>query len=77
MKKILIKLIDIYQITPLHCHSMCRFTPTCSEYMKESINIYGIKGIKKGIKRIFRCHPFGKVGYDPVIREGESYEKSI
>ncbi len=77
MKKILIKLIDIYQITPLHCHSMCRFTPTCSEYMKECINIYGIKGIKKGIKRIFRCHPFGKIGYDPVIREGESYEKSI
>ena len=77
MKKIIIFLIRCYQIFPNISHNICRFTPTCSEYMKECINIYGIKGIKKGIKRIFRCHPFGKVGYDPVIREGESYEKSI
>ncbi len=71
MKKILIKLINLYQITPLHSHSMCRFTPTCSEYMKECINKYGIKGIKYGIKRIFRCHPFGKFGYDPIPKKGE------
>ena len=69
MKKILIKLIELYQITPLHCHSMCRFIPTCSEYMKECIIIYGYKGIFKGIKRIFKCHPFGKYGYDPVRKE--------
>ena len=46
----------------------CRFTPTCSEYMKQCIEIYGLKGIFKGIKRILRCHPFGKFGYDPVIK---------
>jgi putative membrane protein insertion efficiency factor len=69
MKKILIKFIELYQITPLHTHSMCRFTPTCSEYMKECIERYGIKGIFKGIKRILRCHPFGKYGYDPVRKE--------
>ena len=68
MKNFLIKLIDIYQITPLHCHSMCRFTPTCSEYMKECLKIYGLKGINKGIKRILRCHPFGEFGYDPVTK---------
>lgn len=66
MKKILIKLIDLYQITPTHAHSMCRFSPTCSEYMKECINTYGYRGILKGIKRIIKCHPFGKFGYDPV-----------
>ncbi|MBQ6285798.1 MAG: membrane protein insertion efficiency factor YidD [Bacilli bacterium] len=72
MKKILIKLINLYQITPLHTHSMCRFNPTCSEYMKECINEYGYKGIIIGIKRILRCHPFGKFGYDPVKKEGET-----
>lgn len=69
MKKILIWLIKIYQITPLHCHSHCRFIPTCSEYAKISIERFGIiKGIGLSIKRIFRCHPFGKYGYDPVPR---------
>lgn len=70
MKNILIKLINLYQITPLHCHTMCRFTPTCSQYMKVSIERYGVlKGIKLGTKRIIRCHPFGKFGYDPVPTE--------
>ena len=67
IKRILIFLIKTYQITPLHCHSMCRFTPSCSEYMIESLNKYGLfKGLKLGIKRIFKCHPKGKYGYDPV-----------
>lgn len=67
MKKILIKLIELYQVTPFHCHSMCRYTPTCSQYMKEAIMKYGVlKGIYMGIKRILRCNPFGGYGYDPV-----------
>ena len=65
MKKISIFLINLYQITPLHCHSMCRFIPTCSEYTKIKIEKYGfIKGLYLGIKRILKCHPFGKSGYD-------------
>ena len=44
---------------------MCRFIPTCSEYTKIKIEKYGfIKGWFLGIKRILRCHPFGKSGYD-------------
>ena len=70
MKKLLIKLIEIYQITPLKSHQMCRFNPTCSEYMKQAINKYGVlKGLKLGIKRILKCHPFGKYGYDPLEEE--------
>ena len=65
MKKISIFLINLYQNTPLHCHSRCRFIPTCSEYMKIKINEYGfIKGTYLGIKRILRCNPFGKSGID-------------
>ena len=67
MKKILLWLIHIYQISPLASHSMCRYTPTCSEYMKQAIEIYGvISGLWLGIKRILRCNPFGGSGYDPV-----------
>jgi len=70
MKTIFIKLIEMYQITPLHCHSMCRYTPTCSQYMKESILEYGsIKGIFLGILRILRCNPIGGSGYDPVKKK--------
>lgn len=65
MKKIAIKLIEFYQATPLHIHTMCRFVPTCSEFTKIKINEYGfIKGSYLGIKRILRCHPFGKSGFD-------------
>ncbi len=70
MKKICIYLIRAYQITPLHSHSMCRFTPTCSEYMCEAIEEYGVlKGINLGIKRILRCRPHGGFGFDPVTKE--------
>ena len=67
MKNILLKAIKIYQMLPLHTHTMCRFTPTCSEYMKQSIDRFGTyNGLKLGTKRILKCHPFGKYGYDPV-----------
>lgn len=70
MKKILIKLIELYQIMPLGTHKACRFTPTCSEYTKEAIVTYGAyKGSIMGIKRILKCHPLGKFGYDPVKKE--------
>ena len=42
MTKLLIKLIELYQATPLPCHNACRFTPTCSQYMKECLQIYGL-----------------------------------
>lgn len=67
MKKILIKLIELYQKIPSRSHYNCRFVPTCSEYTKEAIKKYGsFKGSIMGIKRIIRCHPFGKFGYDPA-----------
>lgn len=67
MKNLLIKLIDFYQTLPLSTHTQCRFYPTCSNYMKEAITKYGsLTGLKLGIKRLLRCHPYGKYGYDPV-----------
>ena len=71
MKKILIYLIEKYQKhISLFLESKgikCKFCPTCSEYTKQAIIKYGaIKGLFFGMKRIFRCNPFSKGGYDPV-----------
>ena len=67
MKKLIIKLIKAYQRAPLHTHSACKFVPSCSQYMIDAIEYHGtLKGIYMGIKRILRCNPFNKGGYDPV-----------
>lgn len=67
MKNILIKIIRLYQAIPLSCHGYCKFYPSCSNYTIDAINKYGsLKGIYLGTKRILRCNPFNKGGYDPV-----------
>ena len=72
MKQVLIFIIRCYQVIPFASHKLCRFTPTCSEYMIEAIEKYGIKnGIKLGLKRLKKCHPNGDFGYDPVPEKGE------
>ena len=73
MSKIFIFLIRIYQrtISPL-LGKNCRYIPTCSEYTIEAIREYGVKtGIKMGLERILRCHPFEKGGFDPVQKKKE------
>ena len=67
MKYISIKLIELYQKIPGPWHNKCRFYPTCSNYAKEAILKYGfIKGWYLAIKRIIKCNPLYKGGYDPV-----------
>ncbi len=67
MGKIIILLIGWYQKIPLRSHSQCVFLPTCSEYTKEAVSIHGpYKGLFLGTKRILRCHPWQKGGYDGV-----------
>lgn len=67
MKKILIWIIQLYQKIPFSSHNSCRFIPTCSNYAIEAIDRFGsVKGSYLTIRRILRCNPFGKSGYDPV-----------
>jgi len=45
----------------------CKYYPTCSEYAKQALKKYGIiKGGFFSIKRIIKCNPFSKGGYDPL-----------
>ncbi|MEL7561756.1 membrane protein insertion efficiency factor YidD [Dehalogenimonas sp. 4OHTPN] len=68
MKKVALGLIRLYQnslskVLP----PSCRFQPTCSQYTFEAIERFGfVKGVWLGLKRLGRCHPFNKGGYDPV-----------
>ena len=64
-------MIRLYQKIPGNFHNNCRFIPTCSNYAIEAITVHGsIKGTYLTTKRILRCNPFGKAGYDPVPKKG-------
>jgi putative membrane protein insertion efficiency factor len=68
IKQMVLICIRFYQkmVSPFF-PATCRFVPSCSEYMVQAIDKYGlISGGYKGIKRIFRCHPLHSGGYDPI-----------
>jgi hypothetical protein len=47
--------------------SPCRFTPTCSSYALEAIEMHGAaRGSWLALRRLSRCHPLGRHGFDPV-----------
>ena len=54
----------------------CRFTPTCSQYAMDAIRERGaLAGGWMGLKRICRCHPWGRCGHDPAPKVGVGSEK--
>lgn len=61
-------LVRLYQLTfSSLVGSCCRFQPTCSEYARQAYQKYGfLKGSWLTAKRLTRCHPWAKGGYDPV-----------
>ncbi len=68
MVKVAFIFVRFYQlaVSP-YLPSVCRYMPTCSEYAMESLVRYGLwRGGYLAVKRILRCHPFSKGGYDPV-----------
>ena len=68
MKFIIIKLLQIYQVTISPLIGMnCRYSPTCSNFCIQALKKHGsLKGLYLSFKRILSCHPFGGSGHDPV-----------
>ncbi|MDR0446758.1 MAG: membrane protein insertion efficiency factor YidD [Oscillospiraceae bacterium] len=68
MKKLFLAFIAFYRrkISPA-TPPACRFVPTCSQYAYEAIEQYGaLRGGYLALRRLLRCHPFHRGGYDPV-----------
>ncbi len=68
MRRLIIMTLVGYKrfLSPL-LPSACRFHPTCSEYMREAVEVHGAtSGVWLGLKRLARCQPFCKGGLDPV-----------
>lgn len=74
LKRLIVKMIELYQRTLSPDYGWfrrpggyCKFTPTCSEYCKQTIEKHGVsKGIVLGTYRVLRCNPWSKGGHDPV-----------
>ena len=68
MTRVLISLVRFYRkhVSPMSAPK-CRYYPTCSAYALEALQKYGaLKGGLLALRRIAKCHPFHKGGYDPV-----------
>ena len=69
VSKVIIACIAIYQriLSPDHGllrvffpYGVCRFSPSCSEYTKQSVDRYGLRGVSMGVHQLLHCHPFAK-----------------
>ena len=60
--------VDAYRVTlaPL-LGGYCRFVPSCSIYAQEALRRHGLrKGMILAVRRLLRCQPFHRGGFDPV-----------
>jgi len=68
VKRFFIFIIRLYQhyLSPF-LPSVCRFTPSCSEYAVEAFEQkHALRALWMTVMRIAKCHPFHPGGYDPV-----------
>ena len=68
MKRACIAAVRFYQKKISPCKpACCRFVPSCSEYAVTAIERFGAaRGTAMAVRRIAKCNPLSKGGYDPV-----------
>ena len=72
MTRLVLAVIAGYQrlVSPLLA-PRCRFAPSCSAYARAAIEQHGLgRGSWLALRRVARCHPFHRGGYDPVPAPG-------
>jgi putative membrane protein insertion efficiency factor len=82
-KRLLLRFLDLYRywLSPV-VHSLsptgCKFQPTCSQYASEAIGLHGApRGAWLALRRLMRCHPFTRGGFDPVPLVQESRKPAM
>ena len=73
-RQALIAAIKVYQLTlSPWLGRQCRYVPTCSAYAEEALRRFGVRrGVWLAMRRLGRCHPWGRSGYDPVPEPEEA-----
>lgn len=79
MKYVLIGLLKAYRlvISPLY-GNVCRYYPTCSAYALSAVETHGAaRGSWLATKRLLRCHPWARGGYDPVPGTDPEHDRRL
>jgi putative membrane protein insertion efficiency factor len=66
--RVLLAIVRFYRmaVSPVLAPA-CRYTPSCSAYAVEAIELHGAgRGSWLAVRRLLRCHPFHAGGHDPV-----------
>lgn len=67
LARVLLAFLAVYRATAVFRQPRCRFSPTCSTYAVESVQVHGaLRGSLHAVRRISRCHPWNPGGSDPV-----------